>query len=236
MLLVICGFLFGCLIPYIARRVGKAMPATAGYIILRIFWPVHHLPRTKLNSNQHYAELFKRYIMRSIGWGIFCAALSYMFGTMFLSRFIYYHLAFLWIMLLLVEIDKRFMLLPDTFTVTLLILGFLYAAYQGPWITVATPEFLTYAQQSALGASFGYFLPVIASMALVWKHPDAFGGGDIKLLAAIGAWTGPEMVSYVILGSCLFFAASCLINHRRVGPFGPAIIYATLLLIILLLA
>ena len=236
MALVIYGFIFGCLIPYVARRVGKAMPATAGYIILQIFMPGKHLARNKLQNNPHYAELFKRYVMRSIGWGIFTAALTYMFGTMFASHFIYYHLAFLWIMLLLIEIDKRFMLLPDTFTITLLILGFAYAAFRGPWIVDATPEFLSYAQQSALGAIFGYALPIIASMALVWKYPDAFGGGDIKLLAAIGAWTGPEMISYVILGSCIFFAVSCLIHHRRVGPFGPAIIYATLLLIVLLLS
>ncbi|MBQ8671453.1 MAG: prepilin peptidase [Alphaproteobacteria bacterium] len=238
MLYVICGFVFGCLIPFFARRVGKSMPATMGYILLKMFIPYHYMPWSKLRTNQKYMELFKRYIMRSIGWGIFTAAVTYLFATLFTKftfagsvRDIYFHIAFLWILLLLVEIDKRFMLLPDVFTVPLLILGFFYAAFQGQWIVTSAPEFLNYAQHSAMGAVFGYAMPVIASMFIVWKYPDAFGGGDIKLLAALGAWVGPEIITYILLGSCVIFAVTCLINHSRVGPFGPAIIYAALLII-----
>ena len=58
----------------------------------------------------------------------------------------------------------------------------------------------------------GYLMPVVASMFIVWKYPEAFGGGDIKLLCAIGAWVGPEIIAYIILGACIIFALSCLVN------------------------
>lgn len=42
-------------------------------------------------------------------------------------------------------------------------------------------------------------------MLMLWRSVDAFGGGDIKLLSAIGAWLGLEGVIYTILLSCLVF-------------------------------
>lgn len=234
MVYAVYGFLFGLLIPYLARRIGKLMPATAGYILLKLFWPTHYMPWAKLKNNQTYMYLFKRYLMRSVGWGIFCAAVTTLFAINLNPHFRWWYIAFLWINLLLVEIDKRFMLLPDFFTLPLLILGFAYAAQRGDWLMTVDLNFLSHAQNSALGAMMGYVLPVIASMFIVWKYPDAFGGGDIKLLSAIGAWVGMEVIAYVIVFSSVLFAVSCLINRQRVGPFGPSIVYATLILAILL--
>ena len=227
MIYAIYGFIFGCLIPYLARRIGKLMPETTGYILLKLFIPTHYMPWEKLQNNPKYIYLFKRYLMRSLGWGIFTAAATCLFALNFDIAYTWWYIAFLWILLLLVEIDKRFMLLPDILTLPLLVLGFAYAAQSGPWL--ANP-FITYAQNSALGAIFGYVMPIVASMFIVWKYPNAFGGGDIKLLCAIGAWLGPEIISYVILGSCIIFATCCLINRQRIGPFGPAIVYATLII------
>ena len=82
--------------------------------------------------------------------------------------------------------------------------------------------------------TIGLRMPVIASMFLVWKYPEAFGGGDIKLLCAVGAWVGMEIIAYIILLSCIIFGVSCLINKMRVGPFGPSIVYATLAICLLL--
>jgi leader peptidase (prepilin peptidase)/N-methyltransferase len=137
-------------------------------------------------------------------------------------------------MLLLVEVDKRFMLLPDVLTLPLLILGFGYAALNGNWLIMPDPEIMNPAFNSFMGAVFGYVMPTVASMFIVWKCPDAFGGGDIKLLAAIGAWVGFEVVAYVILLSCIIFAGQCLVLKQKAGAFGPAIVYATLILQIFL--
>lgn len=228
---IIYGFLFGCFIPYLARRIGKQMPATLGNVLLNIFVPTHYMPWQKLKENKKYTELFRRYLMRSLGWGIFTAAATIFFVLNFNLYFRWWHIVFLWLSLLLVETDKRFTLLPDLLTVPLLILGFAYAVFavrSGSWLS---NEFLSYTQNSAIGAVLGYLMPVAASLFILWKYPEAFGGGDIKLLAAIGAWVGLEKIAYIILGSCIIFATNCLINHRRDGPFGPAIIYAALIVI-----
>jgi len=234
MIYVLCGFVYGLLIPYLARRIGKLMPATMGYILLKLFVPTNSVSYKKLEQNPKYMELFKRYVMRSVGWGIFTAAASYLFATDFGTNFAWWYVAFLWILLLLVEIDKRFELLPDILTWPLLILGFAYAAQHGTWLETADINFLSHTQNSVLGAMMGYIIPVIASMFLVWKYPDAFGGGDIKLFCAIGAWVGMDVIAYIILASCLIFAIICLINKKRVGAFGPSIVYATLILCLLL--
>ena len=217
-----------------ACKIGKLIPATMGYILLKLFVPTHYMSWKKLVNNDAYMHLFQRYVMRSIGWGIFAAAATYLFAVNFDAHFTWWYICFLWILLLLVEIDKRFMLLPDMLTIPLLILGFAYASQQGHWLGTMEPVFLGYATNSALGAIAGYIMPVIASMFIVWKYPDAFGGGDIKLLAAIGAWVGIGVIPYVLLLSCIIFALTCLINRRKVGPFGPAIVYATLIIAVIL--
>ena len=58
MLYIISGFLFGLLIPYLARRIGKLIPASSGYILLKIFVPSHYMPWAKLKNNEAYMELF----------------------------------------------------------------------------------------------------------------------------------------------------------------------------------
>ena len=229
---VFYGFIFGCFIPYFARKIGKLMPATMGYILLKIFVPCHYMPWSKLKNNPQYVILFNKYLMRCIGWGIFVSALTYLFAVSFDKVFTWWYITFLWMMLLLVEIDKRFLLLPDILTVPLLILGFAYASQNGSWLSTLDPNFFSYQQNSAFGAVAGYVMPVVASMFIVWKCPEAFGGGDIKLLAAIGAWVGVEIIAYILLLSCIIFAVTCLVNRQKVGPFGPAIVYATLSMII----
>lgn len=229
MLYVLCGFLFGFLIPYLSRKFGKLISYASGYVIAKLFWPSHALSFAKLKENPQYMRLFYRYLMRSLGWGIFCAAATWLFVECFDNLYTVWYVTFLWILLLLVEIDKRFMLLPDVLTIPLLILGFGYAAVNGNWLITLQPEIMSITFNSFMGAVFGYVMPTIASMFIVWKYPDAFGGGDIKLLAAIGAWVGFEPIAYIILLSCVIFAISCLITRQRAGAFGPAIVYATLI-------
>lgn len=233
MLYILCGFFFGCLIPYLARKSGKLIAYASGYVCLKLFVPTHALPFKKLKENPQYMRLFYRYLMRSLGWGIFCGAMSWLFIECFDNLYTLWYMAFLWILLLLVEIDKRFMLLPDFYTLPLLILGFGYAASNGNWLIPTDPEIMSISANSFLGAAFGYVMPTAASMFIAWKYPDAFGGGDIKLLTAIGAWVGLEAISFIILLACAIFAVSCLIAKRRADAFGPAIVYATLVLQIL---
>jgi len=215
MVYMICGFVWGCLIPYAARRFAKFMPATMAYAIYRLIYPTKVVSRQKRKDSLCYRRLMRRYAMRSLGWGIITCALSYLAMHKFGGVYLWWYLAFIWILLLLTEIDYRMQLLPDILTVPLLIGGFAYASFVGIWILPI---------ESALGASFGYIVPVVASILFVKKNPDALGGGDIKLLAALGAWMGFEKLMYAIILACLIFLITVVLyRKKRDGAFGPAL-------------
>lgn len=225
MLYAIYGFVFGLLIPYFARRFAKFMPATPGYALYRIIRPTRRVLHHKRKNNRQYQNLMRKYLMRSLGWAIVCSALSYADYAVFGTSVVWWHLGFFWTLLLLYEIDERMLLLPDILTVPLLIGGFCFAALSG----TDNPAYaVSGAQLSALGAAAGYVLPVIASLFLIRKYPEAFGGGDIKLLAACGAWLGLGAVPYLILGASAVFAVLMLAKRQRAGAFGPAIVIAAL--------
>ncbi|MBR1915605.1 MAG: prepilin peptidase [Alphaproteobacteria bacterium] len=226
MMYAVFGFLFGLLIPYMARRFAKFMPATMAYGLYRLVAPTKKVSRLKRSQNGKYQKLVQKYLMRSIGWGVVTGALSAATAVCLTSGF---YIALVWILLLLYEIDERMFLLPDLLTVPLLILGFVYAAT----LPLGDFVFCSPAFESAVGAAVGYGLPVVASLFMVRKHPDAFGGGDIKLLSAVGAWIGFGNVPALILISCIVFGLFCLVKHQRAGAFGPAIVIATLILIFL---
>ena len=133
---------------------------------------------------------------------------------------------------LLMEIDNRMMLLPDLITLPLLISGFAYASFNG---FILGDDITLAVQNSVLGSIFGYTIPTIAALFMVRKNSEAFGGGDIKLLSAIGAWVGLATIQTIILISCIVFAISCFINKKRVGAFGPSIVIATLITIFTLI-
>ncbi len=224
MLYAFSGFIFGLLIPYMARRFSKFMPATMAYGLYRLITPVKRVSKQKRVQSGAYQKLMHKYIMRSLGWGVIASALTFAAHMCLSSDF---YIALIWILLLLYEIDERMFLLPDLLTVPLLITGFVFAATQPMGdFAYCSPAF-----NSAIGAMVGYFLPVLASLFMVRKHPDAFGGGDIKLLSAVGAWIGFEDVPMLILISCIVFGFYCLIKHQRAGAFGPAIVISTLILI-----
>lgn len=220
MIYILAGFVFGFLIPYISRRFEKFMPATMAYGLYQILKPRKSVPKGKKQNNNAYIRLMKEYIMYSFGWAIVCSALSY-FTYMYFPSNVIWHIFFVWTMLLLMEIDKRMMLLPDILTIPLLIVGFLYATIGSGSIVVG---------DSAFGAFVGYFLPVIVSLAIVWKDKDAFGGGDIKLLSAVGAWLGVQSLLYAIILSCFIFGVYAIARKKRAGAFGPAIVVASLVI------
>lgn len=220
MVYILWGFLFGILIPYMARRFAKFMPATAAYALYRLLWPVKTVSDERKRRNPCYQKLMSAYVMRSLGYGILTAAISYGAFWRFGAESIWWYLAFIWILLLLLEIDYKTMYLPDILTFPLLLTGFLYAVLIGVWVGPA---------ESSIGAAAGYVLPVFASLLLVWKNKDVFGGGDIKLLSAIGAWLGVESLLYTIILSCLIFGIYALLKRQRSGAFGPAIAIAAII-------
>ena len=211
---IIYGFVLGFVIPYLARRLAKICPASPSESLWRLFVPSKHNSIKQRVHDGRYRTICKKYFWRSFMFGMVSAVLFYTASTAFMAIGLSGILAFFWVLMLLAEVDYRTCLLPDVLTVPLLIGGFFFSCYYGIWLVGI---------ESAVGAAAGYVLPVFAGLLIAWKHPDAFGGGDVKLLAAVGAWLGILPVIYTILLSCVLFAVFSFIKKQRAGAFGPAI-------------
>ena len=231
MLYIIIGFAFGFTIPYLARRFSKFMPATFAYALYRIFHINKSVSYAKRKNNHKYQLLCHRYFMRSLGWGIITSAVIFLTSQVLPAQETPWISFLIIVLFMLMEIDKRMFLLPDILTVPLLIVGFMYATFAGNCLGY---DIASSTANSALGALGGYIIPVIASLFIIKKHPDAFGGGDIKLLSAVGAWLGFSNIPYIILLSCFIFAISCFINKKRQDAYGPSIAISTLIILFLI--
>lgn len=208
---VLCAFLFGIMVPYMARRFAKFMPATFAGAVVEMFRPV------KKVRKYYTLRLYKKFVCRSIIIGIVTATITagaYRHFTYFELGWI---VCFIWALILLAEIDYRTFLLPDILTVPLLIIGFAFVAWNVAFVSV---------EESALGAVIGYFLPVMVSMIIVWRKKDAFGGGDIKLLAALGAWLGSEGLLYVIVLASVAGCIYAILWRKKTLAFGPMLALA----------
>ena len=64
------------------------------------------------------------------------------------------------------------------------------------------------------------------------QDAERVGGGDIKLLAAIGAWLGLEGVIYTILLSCLIFGLYSAVRRQRAGAFGPSLSVSAIIILL----
>ncbi|MGE5385733.1 MAG: prepilin peptidase [Betaproteobacteria bacterium] len=128
-------------------------------------------------------------------------------------------LCLIWSLIALTFIDFDTQLLPDSITLPLLWLGLLFNLYGG-FVSL---------QAAVVGAMAGYL--VLWSVYWLFKlvtGKEGMGYGDFKLLAAIGAWLGWQMLPAVILLSSLVGAVVgiSLIIFARHGrnvpiPFGP---------------
>jgi len=128
-------------------------------------------------------------------------------------------LLFIWALLALTFIDFDTQLLPDAITLPLVWLGLIFNLSHS----------FTDLQSSVVGALAGYL--TLWSVYWLFKlatGKEGMGYGDFKLLAAIGAWLGWQILPLVILSSSLVGAlvGIALIVAARHGrnvpiPFGP---------------
>jgi leader peptidase (prepilin peptidase)/N-methyltransferase len=128
-------------------------------------------------------------------------------------------IVFLWTLLVLTMIDVDHQLLPDQLTLPLLWLGLL----------LNTGGLFVSLHDAVIGAAAGYLVlwSVFHGFRLL-TGKEGMGYGDFKLLAALGAWMGWQMLPVIILLSSLVGAAvgSLLLLAQRRGrstpiPFGP---------------
>jgi leader peptidase (prepilin peptidase)/N-methyltransferase len=128
-------------------------------------------------------------------------------------------LLFVWAMIALAFIDLDTFYLPDDITLPLLWAGLLFS------IGAAHTDL----KAAVIGAAGGY----LALWSVFWLYKfatgkEGMGYGDFKLLAAIGAWLGWQMLPLVILLSSLVGAmiGILMMVFARHGsqtpiPFGP---------------
>ncbi|MCH9692664.1 MAG: A24 family peptidase [Gammaproteobacteria bacterium] len=97
---------------------------------------------------------------------------------------------FTWALVALSAIDFDRQLLPDSITLPLLWAGLLVNSWQ----------LFTSIQDAVIGAIVGYLsLWIVFHMFKLITGKEGMGAGDFKLLAAIGAWFGWQMLPLVIL-------------------------------------
>ncbi|MGQ4005209.1 prepilin peptidase [Francisellaceae bacterium CB300] len=121
-------------------------------------------------------------------------------------------------------IDAKHQILPDSLTLPLVWIGIIINYY----------GVITSLEASVWGAIIGY----LSLWSIFWIYKiltkkEGFGHGDFKLLAAIGAWFGYQMLLYTIFASCIigiFVAIAINLSSKKTNiiTFGPSIILATI--------
>lgn len=157
-----------------------------------------------------------RYPLIEMLTGILIGLVSWKFGFSTTTLFAW---AFVFALIALTFIDFDTQLLPDDITLPLLWLGLLFNLNTG----------LTDLKSAVIGAAAGYL--ILWSVYWLFKlvtGKEGMGYGDFKLLAAIGAWFGWQLLPAVILLSSVLGAAIGigLIIFTKRGretpmPFGP---------------
>jgi len=162
------------------------------------------------------AAISPRYPIIEAISGMLCAYAAWHFGFGWAAAGA---LLLIWALLALTAIDFDTQLLPDDITLPLLWAGLLFNL-SGTFTNL---------HSAMLGAVFGY----LALWSVFWLFKlatgkEGMGYGDFKLLAALGAWMGWQMLPLIILLSSAVGAVVgiTLIVAARHGrnvpiPFGP---------------
>lgn len=167
-------------------------------------------------------KISARYPVVELITAIFSALVAWKFG------FVWYTAAALlltWALIALSGIDIDHQLLPDNITLPLMWLGLLLSLAQ----TIPAIGLPVDARSSIIGAVAGYLsLWSVYHLFKLATGKEGMGYGDFKLLAALGAWLGWQMLLPIILLSALTGAVVGIAlialrgRDRNIPiPFGP---------------
>ena len=162
------------------------------------------------------APISKRYPLIELVTGLLSALIAYQFGATAVTALL---LLFCWALIALTMIDFDHQLLPDSITLPLLWLGLIANSF----------GLLTDIHSALWGAVAGYL--VLWSVYWLFKlvtGKEGMGYGDFKLLAALGAWMGWQMLPLIIILSSFVGAALGIgliavkgRDQQQPMPFGP---------------
>lgn len=129
---------------------------------------------------------------------------------------------FSWFLVTLAWTDYYTLLLPDRITLPFLLLGGIFQLTAASHMAVSPASCL-------LGALLGGGgLLVISRLFLRYSGQAGIGGGDIKLMAGLGAWLGWQALPELCCGASLFGLIGCVLSRpmRRKIAFGPCLALA----------
>jgi prepilin signal peptidase PulO-like enzyme (type II secretory pathway) len=117
------------------------------------------------------------------------------------------------VLVLLAAFDLRYRQLPDELTIPLAGLG----------LVVCWPSGLGIAQSLTGLIGAGGLLWLVRELHFRWRGVEGLGRGDIKLVAAMGAWLGPMVVGFAIAGAAFAaLAAEASMQLARTGRIDGA--------------
>jgi leader peptidase (prepilin peptidase) / N-methyltransferase len=162
------------------------------------------------------AKISIRYPLIEALTGALIGAVAYHYGYTYSALFGF---VFVFALVALTFIDFDTQLLPDDITLPLLWLGLLFNLNGG----------FTDLKSAVIGAMLGYFVLWAVFWLFKWvTGKEGMGYGDFKLLAAIGAWFGWQLLPAVILLSSVLGATigiGLILLRGKSGntamPFGP---------------
>lgn len=162
------------------------------------------------------APISFRYPAIEIVAGLLAMLMAWRFGY---SPALLGALGFGWALLALTFIDLDTYLLPDDITLPLLWVGLLFNLF-GTFVDI---------KSAVLGAVGGYMLLWLVYWGFrLIARKEGMGYGDFKLLAALGAWCGWQVIPFIVLasatagaviGGVLLYLSKRGIETRL--PFGP---------------
>jgi leader peptidase (prepilin peptidase)/N-methyltransferase len=141
------------------------------------------------------------------------------------------YLAFTFVLIAISGIDYFTQIIPDVFSYSLVILGLLFSCINGSLGTSIVERILNSFFGVLLGGGILWGIGFAAEKAI---GQEAMGGGDIKLLAGVGAILGWQKVLSTLFFGSLFasFLGLTLIAMKRMKkreyiPFGPFLAFAS---------
>ena len=162
--------------------------------------------------------------------------LSLIIIFMIFSKFGYEYksilLYFLFLSLIIIFIsDLKFFIVPDLISLSLIILGIISVLFN------LNPFNITMMDSLIAGFSSGILFYIISQAFYYLKDKEGLGFGDIKLISAIGFWSGVESTLLIILTSSLIgiFTGLILINFNKINkndylPYGCFIVCSSMII------
>lgn len=232
---IVLGAILGSFCNVVIYRLPRMLQGEA----LSLSWPASHCPHCKQPIKaRHNIPLLGWLLLRgrcagcqqaiSRRYPLVEALLALLYGVIIWQQGVtpqsLFDLLAVTLLVPLFFIDLHTMLLPDRLTLPLLMAALLFAA--SGYGAVALPAAL-------MAAGLGFGVPWLLSLLFRWlRGHDGMGMGDMKLLAALGAWLGPQALLNVVTASTLLALGAAVILLRvKPGepfPFGPYPIIAAL--------